>query len=163
MVRVLAPLALMVFGATTAQAQPAAVNYGSIDVQLSSEAASCALQGVDRYNAYLSETLATAGVDADDASPVAARLALSAAPFADLQGMCVVTGELAFTVPLDVSDVEVVAAADKHEAIVAVFEQMEVLPVVLADLDEFTVSEPTGGDAAATGLIDALVKRMTGG
>lgn len=50
-----------------------------------------------------------------------------------------------------------------HEAIVAAFEEIEILPVVLFDQVEFTVAEIAAGDAAATKLIDALVAQLGAG
>lgn len=162
MARVLPTLGLVVFGLTTAHAAPASAfdGYNSIDVYMSSDASKCGLQDAERYSSYLADSLVAAGVEPDASAPAMAQLGLSAAPFADLGGKCVVIGSLDFMVPLEVSDVEMVVAADKHEAIVAAFEQTEMLPVVLYDSREFTTSEANAGDGAATYLIDTLVKNL---
>ena len=80
--------------------------------------------------------------------------------FAGLGGKCVVIGSLTFKVPLEVTDVEMVGVATKREAIVAAFEETEMLPVVLYNSAEVTTSEPNAGDAAATALIDILVEKF---
>jgi hypothetical protein len=163
MARTLTTLSLAVFGVVVAHAAPASAlqGYNSTSVELSSNSAACGLQDSDRYSAYLSESLSKVGVGADPDAPAMAELGLSAEPFEALGGTCVLVGTLAFTVPLTVDDVEVAEAATNREAIVAVFEEVETLPVVLYDAQEFTVIEGEAGDAAATALIDSLVTNFT--
>jgi hypothetical protein len=156
-------LGLAAFGLATAHVAPASSfeGYSGVIVDLASEAAACGLKDAGSYSSYLSDRMVAAGAGPDASSPAMAELGLSAVSFADLGGKCVVIGSLDFVVPLEESDVEVVAAATKHEAIVAAFEETEMLPVVLYDSLEVTTSEPNAGHDAATAVIDALVKKFT--
>jgi hypothetical protein len=156
-------LGLAVVGVVAAHAAPASAfeAYSTTSVELSSDAAACGLQDASRYGSYLADGLSKAGVGADPDAPVTAELGLSAEAFESLGGKCVLVGSLAFTVPLAVEDVEVAEAATHREAILAVFEEVETLPIVLYDSQEFTVIEGETGDAAATALIDSLVANFT--
>ena len=162
MARMLPTLSLMAFGLVTAHAAPASSfrGYSAAIVKLESEAAECGLQNDERYSSYLTDRLTAAGAGPDTSAAAIAELGLSATLFAGLGGKCVVIGSLTFEVPLEVSDVEMVGVATKREAIVAAFEETEMLPVVLYDSAEVTTSEPNAGDAAATALIDILVEKF---
>jgi hypothetical protein len=154
---------IAVAATVTVHAAPASSfeGYSSARVNLMHEAEACGLQDSNRYSSYLADRMLAAGAGPNTSTPVMAELGLSAVSFAgSLGGKCVVTGSLAFVVPLEVSDVEVVGTATKREAIVAAFKETEMLPVVLYDSEEVTTSEPNAGDAAATDLIDALVKKF---
>jgi hypothetical protein len=162
MTRMLPTLGLMAFGLVTVHAAPASSfeGYSAVSVKLENETAKCGLQNEERYSSYLTDRLMAAGVGPDTSAPAIAELGLSAVSFAGLGGKCIVIGSLAFEVPLEVSDVEMVGVATKREAIVAAFEETEMVPVVLYDSEEVTTSEPNAGDPAATALIDALVENF---
>jgi hypothetical protein len=146
----------------TVHAAPASSfeGYSAAMVNLKSEGGNCGLQNDERYSSYLADRMVAAGAGPNTSSPVIADLGLSSVLFAGLGGKCIVTGSLAFIVPLEESDVEVVAVDTKREAIVASFEETEMLPVVLYDSEEVTTSESNAGDAAATALIDVLVEKF---
>ena len=131
----------------TAHAAPASSfeGYSATIVKLESEAAKCGLQNDERYSSYLTDRLTAAGAGPDTSAPAIAELGLSATLLAGLGGKCVVIGSLTFEVPLEVSDVEMVGAATKREAIVAAFEETEMLPVVLYDSAEVTASRTQCG------------------
>jgi hypothetical protein len=164
MSRMLPTLSLVAFGLATAYAAPASSfdGYSGAIVNIPSEAAKCGIKDADadRYSSYLADRMVAAGTGPDASSPAMAELGLSAVSFDDLGGKCVVIGSLAFVVPLEASDVEMVGVATKRELIVAAFEETEMLPVVLYDSLEVITSEPNAGDGAATALIDALVKKF---
>jgi hypothetical protein len=122
--------------------------------------AKCGLRDADSYSAYLAERLFEADVQLDVLLPASARLALSAEPFPQIGKRCVVMATLAFTIPLQAGEIQIEAAETRREAIVAVFEQMATVPVVLYESGEFTVSDDDAGDLAALHLIDELARQF---
>lgn len=148
--------------AATVRAGPASMvqGYNGITVAMSSDVAKCGLKDADSYSAYLAERLFEANVELDVLLPASARLALSAEPFAQIEGKCVVMATLAFTIPLQTGEIQIEAAETRREAIVAVLEQMATVPVVLYESGEFTVSEVSAGDLAALHLIDELARQF---
>jgi len=149
-------------GAVAAWAGPAGLvqGYNGITVAMSSDVAKCGLRDADSYSSYLAERLFEANVQLDVLLPASARLALSAEPFAEIGGKCVVMATLAFTIPLQAGEIQIEAAETRREAIAAVFEQMATVPVVLYESGEFTVSDDDAGDLAALHLIDELARQF---
>ena len=149
-------------GAATAWAGPASLvqGYNGITVAMSSDVAKCGLKDADSYSAYLAERLFKANVQLDVLLPASALLALSAEPFPQIGKRCVVLATLAFTIPMQAEEIQIQAAETRRAAIVAVFEQMATVPVVLYESGEFTVAEANAGDLAALHLIDQLVDQF---
>jgi hypothetical protein len=149
-------------GAATAWAGPAGLvqGYNGVTVAMSSDVAKCGLKDADSYSAYLAERLFEANVELDVLLPASARLALSAKPFAQIGGKCVVMATLAFTVPLQAGEIQIEAADKRRRVIAGMFEQMDTLPVVIYESGEFTVSEANAGDLAALNLIDQLARKF---
>ena len=149
-------------GAATAWAGPASLvqGYNGITVAMSSDVAKCGLKDADSYSAYLAERLFEANVQLDVLLPASALLALSAEPFPQIGKRCVVLATLAFTIPMQAEEIQIEAAETRRAAIVAVFEQMDTLPVVLYESGQFTVSEANAGDSTALLLIDQLVDQF---
>ncbi len=149
-------------GTATAVAGPASLvqGYNGVTVAMSSDVAKCGLRDADSYSAYLAERLFKANVQLDVLLSASARLALSAEPFAQVGGKCVVMATLAFTIPLQEREIQVEAAENRREVIVGIFEQMETLPVVLYESGEFTVADANAGDLAALNLIDELARQF---
>ena len=149
-------------GAATASAGPASLvqGYNGIAVAVSRDAAKCGLKDADSYSAYLAERLFEANVQLDVLLPASALLALSAEPFPQIGKRCVVLATLAFTIPMQAEEIQIEAAETRRAAIVAVFEQMDTLPVVLYESGQFTVWEAVAGDSTALLLIDQLVDQF---
>lgn len=149
-------------GTATAVAGPASLvqGYNGVTVAMSSDVAKCGLRDADSYSAYLAERLFKANVQLDVLLSASARLALSAEPFAQVGGKCVVMATLAFTIPLQEREIQIEAAENRREVIVGIFEQMETLPVVLYESGEFTVADANAGDLAALNLIDELARQF---
>jgi len=137
--------------AATAWGAPASLVQGcnGVTVAMSSDVAKCGLKDADSYSAYLAERLFEANAELDVLLPASARLALSAKPFAQIGGKCVVMATLAVTVPLQAGEIQIEAAENRREVIAGIFEQMDTLPVVIYESGEFTVSEANAGDLAA--------------
>ncbi len=136
--------------------------YGS-SAEVSGAAAACGLRDGRSYNAFLSENLFAANVTLDGLLPAAARLTLSAEPFQQIGGRCVVVASLSFEIPLQATEIEVAADVSKRSAIVAVFEEMERVPAVLYRRTAFTVADANAGDAAAKTLITNLANQVGAG
>ena len=149
-------------GAATAWAGPASLvqGYNGITVAMSSDVAKCGLKDADSYSAYLAERLFKANVQLDVLLPASALLALSAEPFPQIGKRCVVLATLAFTIPMQAEEIQIEAAETRRAAIVAVFEQMDTLPVVLYESGQFTVAEAEAGDLTPLLLIDQLVDQF---
>ena len=162
MFRVVAAMAFVVIGVTSAWAGPASFvqGYNGISVAMSPDAAKCGLKDANSYNARLAERLFEADVPLDGLLPASARLALSASPFSQIGGKCVVIASLAFTIPMNASDIEVDEVVTNRAAIVSIFEQIGTVPIVLYENTEFVVSEADAGDQAALKLIDELAQRF---
>lgn len=166
MLRVLTTLAL-VAAAHAAAADSGAASfvqgfYGS-SVQVSGDAAACGLKDDKSYNDLLAENLLAANVTLDGLLPAAAFLTLSAQPFPQDAGKCVVVASLSFQIPLKATEIEVAEAATKHDAIVAVFEAMETVPAVLYERTQYTIADAKSGDQAAQTLIMNLSNEIGAG
>lgn len=163
MLRVLTTLALIsVAHAAVADSGSASFvqgYYGS-SVQVSGDAAACGLKDDKAYNELLAENLFAANVPLDGLLPAAAFLTLSAQPVPQEGGKCMVVASLSFQIPLKATEVEVAEASAKHDAIVAVFEDMETVPVVLYERTQYTIADAKSGDQAAQTLIMNLANEV---
>lgn len=153
---------VMLFGVTagTAAAASPIVGYNGITVVMSRDAGLCGLQASAVYEGYLRERFVGIPLPLDETVPAHARLALSAEPFSSIGNRCVVLATLTFYVQLEQDDVEVLEAVTNRELVVAVFEQIRVLPVVLYEDGEFSVSEGTNAHTTAIKLIDDLASQF---
>ena len=150
------------FGAAagTAMAAGHIAGYNGLTVVMSRDAGKCGLQPNTFYEGYLRERFVEIALPLDETLPAHARLALTAQPFSSIGNKCVVLATLTFYVPIEHDHVEIVEAVTNRELIVAVFEEIQVLPVVLYEDGELFVSEGTDAQATALRLVDDLASRL---
>jgi hypothetical protein len=160
---VLIAMGVLSAGAADAGGQAAAIpDFNGITVALSPEAGQCNIRSDADFRERLKGGLDSVGLSLDEASPVHARLTVTGRPIASVNDQCVIVVSLAFTIPLEAKAVRVTEAASKHEAVIAIFKEIEEVPVVLYEDGEFTAAWPTEANEQALYITDQLAEQFGG-
>ncbi len=136
--------------------------YNGITVTLSPQSENCSVRDEGAFRSQLKNSFGEIGLPPDANQPVHAHLVVTAQSVGSLDGKCLIAVSLAFNIPLKAESITVTKTVSHREAVVAVLDEIEEVPVLLYEDGELGAEFPLNAQSQALYLVDQLVLRFGG-